>query len=184
MPLISPDLNIDDKFIDSWESIFKCPYVQDEVIEVIKPGFVCTSIPDIFFPDSDNFFYGIPGTRFRTLRKKTQRRYKRLVKKNKEDQFYQKLEMLFTAFPAYGITDSPEYFINAYSYCLASTHVNICVVFKYAGKPKDANVGWRWHKNGPYLGKQGVPQYEYFADEEGFENGVWFFHIYEVKPKE
>jgi hypothetical protein len=85
-------------------------------------------------------------------------------------------------YSAYGVCDSPAQFL-AYELgrFLADTDREFCVSFTFIDKKaQPVRGGWRWHKWGPYIGK-GEPEYEYLHDEDGFEAGVYVYHIYEKK---
>lgn len=47
-------------------------------------------------------------------------------------------------------------------------------------KNQPAEEGWMWNKWGPYIGKGG-PICEYLYDEVGFDDGVYTYHIYQIK---
>lgn len=85
-------------------------------------------------------------------------------------------------FGPYGVCDGPEQFWETElgkfiresdrPFCVSFTHV------AKADQPPDG--GWRWHKWGSYIGK-GEPQCEYLYDEEGFEDGIYTYHVFERK---
>ncbi len=86
----------------------------------------------------------------------------------------------------YGVCDSPEAFIEAYSKRLADDVRTFCVFFTHVKKHpenKGDGGGWRWHKWGEYIGK-GSPQCEYLDDEEGFDDGVYTYHVYQIDGPE
>lgn len=85
-------------------------------------------------------------------------------------------------FGPYGVADSPEQFRERYGETLEKDPRPLCVLFTHVFKyPENAGKGggWRWHMWGEYIGK-GTPQQEYLDDEEGFEDGVTTYHIYDV----
>lgn len=102
-----------------------------------------------------------------------------------------KFYMGYPCFPnnklnCFGVCDSPEQFINKFEKDLEVDERVFVVSFCHIGKnPKNKGFGggWRWHKWGPYIGT-GQPHHEYLDDEEGFENGVYCYHIYQLEGPE
>lgn len=79
----------------------------------------------------------------------------------------------------YGVCDSIEQFNDKFLEVLQASADAYCVSFTEVRKADQPDHGgWRWHKWGPYVGA-GEPQYEYLAEEEGFES-VFCFHIYKI----
>jgi hypothetical protein len=88
----------------------------------------------------------------------------------------------FANIPSYGVVDSPEQFLDDYKKYLVDHADDICVAFVHIAKnPENRGKGggWRWHKWGFYLG-HGEPQYEYLDDEDGFDDGVYVFHVHKL----
>ncbi len=86
----------------------------------------------------------------------------------------------------YGVCDTPEEFIAAYGARLQLDVRTFCVFFTHIKKDpsnKGEGGGWRWHKWGEYIGK-GSPQCEYLDDEEGFDDGVFVYHVYQIDGPE
>lgn len=82
----------------------------------------------------------------------------------------------------YGVCDSVEQFLEVYKDALAEPHRRFVVGFtcvRKADEPPDG--GWRWHKWGPYIGKQKVSGCEYLYDEPNVEQ-VYCFSIIELYP--
>jgi serine/threonine protein kinase len=78
---------------------------------------------------------------------------------------------------AYGVCDSPEQLLSLYDFEADPRPFFIAMVKLSRGdQPRDG--GWRWHKWGPYVGKQN-PQCEYLHDEPAIEE-IYTFHIYEL----
>lgn len=82
----------------------------------------------------------------------------------------------------YGVCDSPQQFLEKFQEYLDNLDLKLVVMFSPI--PKDPSNrgqggGWRWHKWGEYYGT-GIPTCEYLDDEDGFGDGVWVFHIYDV----
>ena len=88
----------------------------------------------------------------------------------------------YTDLHCYGVADTPQQFLAKYRDILEQDPRTFTVTFKHIAKDvanKGQGGGWRWHKWGPYIGT-GDPQCEYLDDEDGFDNGVYTFHIYQV----
>lgn len=87
--------------------------------------------------------------------------------------------------PTYGVCDSPEQFMQKFGELVKADPRNCCVFFTHIAKDssnRGQGGGWRWHKWGEYIG-EGNPQHEYLDDEEGFENGVYVYHIHDIDWK-
>lgn len=78
---------------------------------------------------------------------------------------------------AYGVCDSPEQLLSLYDFEADTRSFFISFVeIRKDNQPSDG--GWRWHKWGPYVGKQ-KPMCEYIYDEPDIKN-VFTYHIYEL----
>ena len=80
---------------------------------------------------------------------------------------------------SYGVVDSPQQFFNDFVDILEVDERLLAVFFTHIEKDpsnKGNGGGWRWHKWGEYFG-HGTPRMEYLDDEEGFDDGVYTFHI-------
>lgn len=87
---------------------------------------------------------------------------------------------------AYGVCDSPQQFIAKYTAQLSEDQRTFFVTFTHIAKEpenKEVGGGWRWHKWGPYIG-EGTPEQEYLDDEDGFADGVYVYHIYQIDGPE
>ncbi len=80
---------------------------------------------------------------------------------------------------SFGVCDTPQQFIDKFGDLLKDDERTFCVGFTHVAKNPDERGGWRWHKWGPYIG-DGEPAYEYLAEEEGFEDGVYVYHILQI----
>lgn len=81
---------------------------------------------------------------------------------------------------SYGICDSIEDFMNLFGEMLKRSTCKYVVGFtKVEKKDQEHWGGWRWHKWGPYIGKQ-KPTTEYLYDEPLVEV-VYTYHIYKIK---
>ena len=83
----------------------------------------------------------------------------------------------------YGVVDTPEQFVEDFLDRLEKDPRPLVVCFTHIAKEpenKGRGDGWRWHKWGQYVG-HGNPQCEYLDDEDGFDDGVWVYHIYHVE---
>lgn len=80
---------------------------------------------------------------------------------------------------SYGVCDSVQDFAKVYYDKLNNSERVFIVAFNgIFKKDQSSNDGWRWHKWGPYIGKQ-KPTCEYLYDEPEI-NEVWIFKIYEI----
>jgi hypothetical protein len=78
----------------------------------------------------------------------------------------------------YGVCDHPEQAVRVLG--LEYRPEKFFVTFvKLTRANQPPSGGWRWHKWGPYIGKQ-EPQCEYLHDEPDIEE-VYTFHVYEIK---
>lgn len=91
---------------------------------------------------------------------------------------YQYPEFNDVGLNCYGVCDSPQQFIAKYDKLLRDDPRTFCVAFSHVAKDptNKEGGGWRWHKWGPYIGG-GEPQCEYLDDEDGFDDGVYVYHI-------
>lgn len=84
----------------------------------------------------------------------------------------------------YGVCDSPEQFKEHSIFKKIvkdkENYYVVCLV-KLEKKECSPTGGWRWHKWGPYIGKQ-KPTCEYLYDEPVIET-VYTYHIYRVSGK-
>jgi hypothetical protein len=83
---------------------------------------------------------------------------------------------------AYGVVDTPQQFIERFKDTLQKDERTFFVTFTHIEKDRSnrgQGGGWRWHKWGPYIGNYGH-ECEYLDDEDGFENGVYTYHIYQI----
>lgn len=90
-------------------------------------------------------------------------------------QIYEKSYDLDLPFNEYGLVDSVDQFYEKFGKILEDDPRPFVVGFYDLQK----DSGFRWHKEGPYYGN-GTPTREYIGEEEGFEDGVWGFHVYLV----
>ena len=80
----------------------------------------------------------------------------------------------------YGSCDSPEQFLSHnYGKILQESKHQYCVLLTFLSK-KD-HSGYRWHKNGPYIGEKDQ-QYEHLGDEPEIDH-IYQFSIYRRKEK-
>jgi hypothetical protein len=78
---------------------------------------------------------------------------------------------------AYGVCDSPEQLLSLYDFEADPRKLVISLThLRKADEPPSG--GWRWHKWGPYVGKQ-KPQCEYLYHEPEIAE-IFVYHIYEV----
>jgi hypothetical protein len=77
----------------------------------------------------------------------------------------------------YGSCDYPMQVIEKYPR-IETDDRRLVVAFTYLRRDNQQDGGWRWHKNGPYVGNF-KPQCEYLGDEPIVEE-VYTFHLHEV----
>jgi len=78
-------------------------------------------------------------------------------------------------FNDFGSCDSPEQFLSHhYGKVLQESEHRYCVFF--TPMSKEDHPGYRWHKNGPYIGAK-EQQCEHFGDEPEIDH-IYQFHIY------
>lgn len=83
---------------------------------------------------------------------------------------------------SYGVCDSPKQFLDRYRQMLSDDVRTFVVSFTHIAKDpgnRGQGGGWRWHKWGPYIG-EGKPENEYLDDEDGFDAGVYCYHVYQT----
>ncbi len=83
-------------------------------------------------------------------------------------------------YDCYGVCDSPDQFMETVGAKLeADKERKYCVsLVRLLKSEQETPGGWRWHKWGPYIGKQD-PQCEYLYDEPVITE-VWTYHVYEM----
>jgi hypothetical protein len=79
-------------------------------------------------------------------------------------------------FNCYGVCDSPTQFLDMYGEMLKKDSRNCVVSFVCIKKEDQEEMGWRWHKWGPYIGLQ-KPTTEYLRDEPLIKE-VYTYHVY------
>jgi hypothetical protein len=99
--------------------------------------------------------------------------------KHEEGQVFSKQAMsLMEDFADYGVCDYPEQVVEAFPK-LESDARRFLISFNLVRYADQGEQGWRWHKNGPYIGTRN-PQGEYLAEEAPGFGDVYMFHIYEL----
>lgn len=83
----------------------------------------------------------------------------------------------------YGVCDYPYQITERWPSLVISPR-NFIITLDEVRKDEQiaSKAGWRWHKNGEYIGDKN-PVCEYLADEPVIEN-VYMFHIHELPPIE
>ncbi len=79
----------------------------------------------------------------------------------------------------YGICDDVQNFLDVYGEKLQKSSKRFVVLFREHLKEDN---GMRWHKHGPYIGKQKTEGYEYIS-EEPHVGTVWTYSIAELVPE-
>lgn len=85
---------------------------------------------------------------------------------------------------SYGVADNIEQIKEYFKKQIQSSDEKYFILIHYIHQDKDGNGGgWRWHKNGPYIGNL-KPQCEYLDDEDfgpDFPGYVICFHCCKLK---
>jgi hypothetical protein len=81
--------------------------------------------------------------------------------------------------PSYFVCDYPAQLVEKYPDVEYSDR-SFVAFFTDAG-PKHES-GWRWHKQGEYIGDQPTQGCEYYHDEPDVDN-LWFGHVWEINSK-
>jgi hypothetical protein len=81
-----------------------------------------------------------------------------------------------TWFSEYGSCDTPEQLLahDDYGKKLVASGHSFIVIFHYM--PKAEYAGYRWHKNGPYIGLHERMGHEYLEEEPNIE-AIYQFHV-------
>ena len=81
---------------------------------------------------------------------------------------------------AYGIADSIEQIVGYYHAVIGNPKNKVVIALRELNREKqDSSGGFRWHKNGKYIGTKN-PQHEYFYDDKHIDKIVTF-HVYCVQ---
>lgn len=85
---------------------------------------------------------------------------------------------------SYGVADNIEQIKECFKKQIQSSDEKYFILIHYIYQEKEGDgSGWRWHKNGPYIGNL-KPQCEYLDDEDfgpDFPGYVIGFHCYKLK---
>lgn len=81
----------------------------------------------------------------------------------------------------YGVCDNAEQIINQWPHLESSKQRHFITMTPIYKAHQPVRDGWRWHKNGEYIGNHEI-QCEYLYDEKEIEV-VYVFHIYTLKPE-
>jgi len=81
----------------------------------------------------------------------------------------------YPSFPEYGSCDSPKQFMRKFGKEMESAPDEYFV--KFSKMDKKNFGGYRWHKNGPYVGNKKLVGYEYYKDEPNVDV-IWQFHVF------
>ena len=107
------------------------------------------------------------------------RRYKRSMDKLYSQRYKRGPYRNFMSLGAYGLCDSPEQLMELYPH-LDDDDVPRVVGFQYiVRKNQSPQGGFRYHKNGNYVGRQ-RPRHEYLYDDTHIDH-IISFHIYRVE---
>lgn len=85
---------------------------------------------------------------------------------------------------SYGVADNLQQILKKYKQLLSSTEEVVLCYHPVYKKDQSSDGGWRWHKNGAYIGnKRSKERHEYLYDEPDVEM-VLCFNFIKVKKKE
>lgn len=80
---------------------------------------------------------------------------------------------------SYGVADNVHQLLAHYHAVIGNPDNNIIITLREVKRENQSESGgWRWHKNGPYIGTQD-PQCEYLFDDVHIDK-VLQFHVYAV----
>lgn len=80
----------------------------------------------------------------------------------------------------YGIADDLDQIKEHFTPFIEDPDRMFFIQVMHYKKSEMQGQGWRWHKEGTYIGNQ-EPMAEHFGDEPEIEE-VWHFHVIEVRP--
>lgn len=84
--------------------------------------------------------------------------------------------------PSYGVCDSYKQIFDRYPQIKSSTRTFTVFLRKIVANDEPPQGGWRWHKNGTYIGVH-RPQYEHIYDDRNEIPEVYMFSIVEYIPE-
>ena len=97
-------------------------------------------------------------------------------------EFDEKNDNMFTN--SYGVADNIEQIKEYFKKQIQRPDEKYFITIHYIYQEKECNgSGWRWHKNGPYIGNL-EPKCEYFNDEDFGQDFLGYlidFHCYKLK---
>lgn len=84
---------------------------------------------------------------------------------------------------SYGVADNLQQILKKFKHLLTSTEEVVLCYHPVYKKDQSSDGGWRWHKNGEYIGnKRSKERHEYLYDEPNVEM-VLCFNFIKVKKK-
>lgn len=82
---------------------------------------------------------------------------------------------------SFGVADSVEQLLGKYPFLVEDDHQYLITVATVTRAEQPRHGGWRWHKNGDYVGEQD-PQHEHLYDDTHIDEVVTF-NVYEYKQR-
>ena len=107
------------------------------------------------------------------------RAYKRKMDKLYSERYKRGPYRDFMSLGAYGLCDTPEQFFQMYPHIQDDDVPRFMTFAKITRESQDPHGGFRYHKNGNYIGKQ-RPRCEYLYDDTHIDF-ICSFHVYRVE---
>lgn len=108
-----------------------------------------------------------------------QRKYKRQMDKLYSQKYKRGPYRDFMSHGAYGLCDTPEQFFEMYPHIQDDNVPRFLTFHKITRANQHPTGGFRYHKNGNYIGKQ-KPRHEYLYDDTHIDF-ICGFHVYRVE---
>ena len=84
---------------------------------------------------------------------------------------------------SYGVSDNIEQILTEYHAVLANPELKTVIQLSPVSREhQSSNGGWRWHKNGRYIGTQ-KPTHEYLYDDTHIDT-VIMYHVFSIQTEE
>lgn len=107
------------------------------------------------------------------------RAYKRAMDKLYSQKYKRGPYRDFMSLGAYGLCDTPEQFFEMYPHIEDDDVPRFMTFSKISREHQSSQGGFRYHKNGKYIGKQ-RPRHEYLYDDTHIDF-ICSFHVYRVE---
>lgn len=107
------------------------------------------------------------------------RKHKRAMNKLYSQKYKRGPYKDFISYGAYGLCDSPEQLFERYPHLVDDDVPRFATFYKISRESQSPQGGFRYHKNGTYIGKQ-KPRHEYLYDDKHIDF-ICGFHLYRVE---